>query len=200
MSKGYAALATGFADLGSGELSSVAAIVAVPADAEASRTLVLPGTADPSVSITPVVMPFVRTTDLFRGSLLTPNTDGTITVNADVGPFVVTCMAITRYPSNVVVVLGVGVGDPSVLPSLPGTSTAALPAGTFLSRFRDIQRGEGITRQNTLQAPYFLVGKTTLIGAKAGDKIFPVMWNLEITSSTVILDDVIFAIEARSAT
>lgn len=190
-------LSSGESALGGGiAAQSIVGLSLDPSSLEASRTLVLTGTADPQVSIVPAHVAFLDVADQFSGTLLTANTDGTITVNADVLAFKITCMGIERFASNANVALGIGIGDPSVLPTLPGTSTDVLPLGTYISRFRDNARGEGTARRVTLQTPYFPVGKTRTLGAKAGDKIFVVAWTQESTNTTVIFDDCIFAVQA----
>lgn len=181
---------------GAASAQSIAGLSLDPSSLEASRTIVLTGTPDPQVSIVPAHVAFLNIADQFSGSLLTANTDGTITVNADVLAFKITCMGIERFASNANVALGIGIGDPSALPTLPGESTDVAPLGTYISRFRDNARGEGNTRRVTLQTPYFPVGKTRTLGAKAGDKIFVVAWTQESANTTVIFDDCIFAVQA----
>lgn len=175
---------------------SIVAISLDPSSSEASRTAVLTGTADPQVSISPLHIDFADNPAQFSGTLLTANTDGTITVNQDIFALRVTCMGIARFVSNANIALGVGIGDPAVLPNQPGTSTDVLPLGTYISRFRDNARGEGATREVTLQTPYFPVGKTLTLGAKAGDKLFITAWTQESSDTTVIFDDCIFAVQA----
>ncbi len=181
---------------GAASAQSIVGLSLDPSSLEASRTIVLTGTPDPQVSIAPAHVAFLNIADQFSGSLLTANTDGTITVNADVLAFKITCMGIERFASNANVALGIGIGDPAVLPTLPGQSTDVAPLGTYISRFRDNARGEGNTRRVTLQTPYFPVGKTRTLGAKAGDKIFVVAWTQESANTTVIFDDCIFAVQA----
>lgn len=196
MAKGYIA---GIGTDGGGAPAAVQSIVGLsldPSSLEASRTITLTGTPDPQVSIAPSHVDFLNIPDQFSGDLLTANNDGTITVNADVLAFKITCMGIERFASNANVALGIGIGDPTVLPTLPGTSTDVLPLGTYISRFRDNARGEGTARRVTLQTPYFPVGKTRTLGAKAGDKIFVVAWTQESSNTTVVFDDCIFAVQA----
>jgi hypothetical protein len=176
--------------------TSIAGVSIDPDSPEVSRTVVLPSTVDPSVSIVATHLTIANIADQFGGSILTANTDGTITVNFDVLAFRVTCMAVCRYVSNANIELGIGIGDPSTMPNLPGESTDTPPAGTYISRFRDARRGEGSAREVTLQTPYFPVGKTRILGAKGGDKIFPLAWNLESTNTSVVFDDLIFVVEA----
>lgn len=179
---------------GGDTIESIAGISLDTSLSEAARTVVLTGTPDPAnVNIAHVNMNQVA--DTFRGSILTANTDGTITVNVDVLALKVTCMAVCRYATNDNVVMGIGIGDPSVLPTAPGTSTGTLPEGTYVSRFRDASKGEGTTRSVTLQTPYFPVGKTRTLGAKAGDKLFVTMWTEEVDDASVIIDDLIMAVE-----
>lgn len=181
-----------------GELTvqSIVGLSLDPSSLEANRTVVLTGTADPQVSVNPVHIEFLDIADQFSGSILTANNDGTITVNQDVLAFKITCMGICRFASNANITLGIGIGDPSTLPSVPGGSTGTLPLGTYISRFRDNARGEGTARRVTLQTPYFPAGKTRTLGAKAGDRIFVVAWTQESTDTTVIFDDCIFAVQA----
>ena len=167
-----------------------------PSSPELGRTVTLIGTADPQVSINATHIEFVDIPDQFSGDLLTANNDGTITVNQDVLAFKVTCMGIARFASNSNIAFGIGIGDPSTLPSLPGGSTGVPPLGTYISRFRDNGRGEGNTRRVTLQTPYFPVGKTRSLGAKAGDRIFVVAWTQESSNTSVVFDDIIFAVQA----
>lgn len=185
-----------FSGSGEGLPQSIAGLSLDPSSPEAGRTIVLPGTPDPQVSINPVHVGFISVADQFSGGLLTANNDGTITVNSDLLAFKITCMGIERFASNANVALGIGIGDPANLPTLPGGSTGVLPLGTYISRFRDNARGEGTSRQVTLQTPYFPVGKTRTLGAKAGDKIFVVAWTQESADTTVIFDDCIFAVQA----
>jgi len=175
---------------------SISAISLNPASLEASRTAILTGTVDPSISVNPVHIDFVDVANQFSGTLTTSNSDGTITVNEDTAFMHVTCMAVTRFASNSNIELGIGIGDPLVLPTKAGTSTDTLPLGTYISRFRDSTRGEGLSREVTLQAPYFPVSKTATIGAKAGDKLFIVAWTQENSDTSVIFDDCILAIES----
>lgn len=185
-----------FSEAGDGSLESVAGVTVDLSSSEASRTLNLPGTPDPLVSVNPVFLNILTIADQFGGDLLTANNDGTITVNQDIPSFKATCMAISRFASNENITIGIGVGDPLNFPSLPGESTDTLPLGTYISRFRDNARGEGLSREVTLQTPYFPVGKQVNLGAKANDKLFIVAWTQETTASTVIFDDVIFAVQA----
>lgn len=177
-------------------VESIVGLSLDPSSPELSRTITLTGTLDPLVSINPSHIDFINISDQFSGELLTANTDGTITVNEDVLAFKVTCMGIGRFASNSNIALGIGIGDPALLPTLPGGSTDTPPLGTYISRFRDNARGEGNSRRITLQTPYFPVGKTRSLGAKAGDKIFAVAWTQESSNTTVILDDCIFAVQA----
>ena len=163
---------------------------------EASRTISLTGTPDPSVSVNPAHIAFVDIPNQFSGTLTTPNNDGTITSNAQSAFLSVTCMAVTRFASNANIDLGIGIGDPTVLPTKAGTSTDVLPLGTYISRFRDSARGEGTSRNVTLQTPYFPVSKTLSIGAQSGDKIFIVAWTQESSNTSVIFDDCILVVES----
>ncbi|MGI4991022.1 hypothetical protein ACRXCV_00200 (plasmid) [Halobacteriovorax sp. GFR7] len=162
---------------------------------ELERTITLVATADPLVAITPVHVTIADVPDQFKGDSLTANGDGTITVNRDVLALAVTSMCTARFASNSNVVLGVGIGDPANMPSMAGTSTAVLPDGTYLSRFYDNTRGQGNTRQVTFQTPYYPVSKTGVIGAKEGDKVFPVLWTQENANTSVIVDELIFTVE-----
>lgn len=180
---------------GKQERESIAGISLDTSLPELSRTVNLTGTPDPA-SINAVHVNINQVADNFMESALTANTDGTITVNRDVLGFKITCMGVCRYASTDNVVLGIGIGDPSILPTAPGTSTGTLPDGTYISRFRDASRGEGTTRSVTLKTPYFPVGKTRTLGAKAGDKLFVVMWTEETDNASVIFDDLIMAVEA----
>lgn len=179
----------------SGDKDSLAGISLPSGLSEAARTVTLVATADPLVAITPVHLTLPNVPDLFRGDSLTPNTDGTITVNRDVLALAVTCMCTARFPLNSNVNVGICIGDPATMPSMTGQSTEALPDGTYLSRFYDATRGEGTTRQVTFQTPYYPVSKTGLIGAKQGDKVFPVMWTQENAATQVIIDEMIFSVE-----
>ncbi len=163
---------------------------------ELDRTLSLPATTDPLVSVSPVFVDLPELANDLSGSLLTANADGTISVNQDIKAFRVSCACVCRYAANANVSIGIGIGDPSVLPSFPGESTDVLPGGTYISRFVDNQRGENNERHITLQAPYFPVGKTNALGAKAGDKIFIALWTEKASTVSVIVDDLIFAVEA----
>ena len=163
---------------------------------EISRTISLVGTPDPVVSVNPSHINFVNTPIDFSGALATANLDGTITINQDIVYMNITCMAVTRFASNSNIELGIGIGDPTILPTKAGTSTDVLPLGTYISRFRDSTRGEGLNRETTLQTPYFPVSKTTTIGAKAGDKIFIVAWTQESSNTSVVFDDCVFVVEA----
>lgn len=162
---------------------------------ELQRTVTLTATANPLTAIYPVHVDIANLADLFRGDSLTPNADGTITVNRDIQALGVTSMCTARYASNTTVVFGICIGDPSALPTLSGTSTDTLPNGTYLSRYLDSERGEGTNRQVTFQTPYYPVSKTGIIGAKEGDKVFPVMWTQENAATEVIIDELIFTVE-----
>lgn len=194
-SDGYTTLNPEFGLIGQGEraISSISLDTSLP---EPSRTISLAGTVDPTISVNPSHISFVNTPIDFSGSLATANPDGTITINQDISYLSLSCMAITRFASKANIELGVGIGDPSVLPTKPGTSTDVLPLGTYISRFRDSSRGEGANREVSLNMPYFPVSKTITIGAKSGDKIFIVAWTQESTATSVVFDDCIFVIEA----
>lgn len=175
-------------------LESAAGISLDRSLSEAARTVVLPAaTAVDNVSM--VHVDIAQIPAAYGTKYITPNSDGTLTITADVTALRVTSMAVCRYPTNTNIVLGVGIGDPSVLPTEAGTSTDVLPAGTYVSRFRDAGNGRGTNRTTTLKTPYFPVGKQLTLAAQAGDKIFPVMWTEEATDASVIIDDLIYVIE-----
>lgn len=173
---------------------SVAAISLDPSIPEINRTVTLVGTPDPA-SVNMLHLSLANLPANFSGTFLTANNDGTITVNNNVLAFKITCMAVCRYPTSDNIVLGIGIGDPTTLPTAAGTSTGTLPAGTYASRFRDASKGEGTARTVTLQTPYFPVGKTRELGAQAGDKVFAIMWTEETDNASVVFDDLIFAVE-----
>ncbi len=177
------------------QLDSTAGITLDRSLSEAARTVSLTAaTAVDNVSM--VHLDFVALPSAYGTKYITPNTDGTLTVTENVTALRITCMGICRYANADNVVLGIGIGDPAILPSAPGTSTDTLPAGTYVSRFRDARKGQGSNHSVTLKTPYFPVGKELELSALAGDKIFPVMWTEEGDGASVKVDDFIFVVEA----
>lgn len=98
------------------------------------------------------------------------------------------------WANNATVSLGIGLGDPTVLPNTQGQ----IVSGSYISRFKDTQSGRGTSRPNTFKFNFSLVGKAgsdpESIGVDLGDKIFPVMWTEEISAQTVDIYDVILSV------
>lgn len=98
------------------------------------------------------------------------------------------------WANNASVTLGIGVGNPALLPNVQGQ----VVSGSYISRFKDTQSGRGTTRPNTFKFNFSLVGKATsdpeTIGIELGDKIFPVMWTEELTAQTVEIHDIILSV------
>lgn len=98
------------------------------------------------------------------------------------------------WANNATVSLGMGLGDPTVLPNTQGQ----IVSGSYISRFKDTQSGRGTSRPNTFKFNFSLVGKAgsdpESIGVDLGDKIFPVMWTEEISAQTVDIYDVILSV------
>lgn len=159
---------------------------------EAARTVTLTGTSDPLVSVNMHQIQIANQGVVFSGRALTPQSDGSFLVNRNVRWFDVSVIAVSRYASNAIITLGVGIGDPSDLPALPGTNLN----DAYVSRFRNVKRGEGVTRRATLITSASPVGKTRELGAAIGDYIFPVMWTEESSDTDVIFDDFIFSVTA----
>lgn len=183
---------------GAEKTSSTPSMSALSADlltSDASRTVSVLGSALPDTSVNMILAPFVNVIENISGDAFTPNTDGTISVNADVGLIEVSIMVKARFSSSDTVTLGVGIGDPLSLPSLPGV----IGGLTYVSRFIDSRRGEGATRNQTLSLNHFAVGRTQTIAANTGDKIFPVFWTESATPVSVICKDFIFVIRAVKA-
>lgn len=166
---------------------------------ELSRTVTFIGTVDPSISVNirHIDVPLFAGAQL--GKYLTPQTDGTILCERDIKYLEISAVAICRFTSAVIAAFGVGIGQPSDLPSMPGVTNI----DTYVSRFRVEVRGENTTRQVTMENTAFPVGKniipdgeTTLYGARKGDLIFPVGWIFDSTDTGVIFDDLLFAVKA----
>lgn len=158
-----------------------------------SRTITATGTATPDTVVNMVLAPFVNVGAVIDGVDFTPNLDGSITCNSDMGLIEVACMVNCHYSASDTVVLGIGVGDPLDLPVLPGLTSVG---GTYVSRFVDAKRGGGNSRNQTLALNYFAVGRTQTIAANAGDKIFPLLWTEDTGPVSVVCNDFIFAIRA----
>lgn len=181
------------AESSSNEQPSIVGQSADPSASDESKTLTITGSALPDTLVNMVLAPFVNIGVTIAGDAFTPNVDGTITCNYDVGLIEVSVMAKTRFSSSDTATLGIGIGDPLDLPAVPGVLTAG---GTYVSRFIDSRRGEGASRNQTFALNYFAVGKTQAIAANAGDKIFPVFWTEGSGAVSVICKDFIFAIKA----
>lgn len=98
------------------------------------------------------------------------------------------------WANNASVSLGLGLGNPLILPNTQGQ----IVSGSYISRFKDTQTGRGTTRPNTFKFNFSLVGKAgsdpESIGVNLGDKIFPVMWTEEISAQTVEIQDLIISV------
>lgn len=129
---------------------------------------------------------------VITGSSFTVGSDGYITANRDMFGVAVSAILIGSYGNNDSLSFGVAIGDPSAIPTVPGTSNGEC----YLSRLRDQLPGKGSERDVTLNPPYEIYGSNTTegIGVKSGDKIFPVMWTDEGTPVSVTVSDLIFII------
>lgn len=175
---------------------SVSAISANLSLNDAARTVDVAGNALPLTSVIMSIVPFVTVTEDIKGTLFTANPLGYIDVNADAGLIEISCEAKGRYGSNDSLILGVGIGDPSSLPLLAGANPNAT---TYVSRFSNAKRGEGANRTQSLSLNSFAFGREQIVGAKAGDKIFPVLWTEQPLGLSVIISDLIFVVKSIKA-
>lgn len=133
-----------------------------------------------------------------RGSDFSVNQDGTITANKNMFAVAVTCMMVGTWDVNDTVVLGIGIGSPTQIPTRPGIEVGA----NYVSRFRFGGTGLGANREVTLATPYEPVGKSTtsidVNGIHAGDKLFPVLWTQETDAATISIIDLIFTVQEIS--
>lgn len=130
-----------------------------------------------------------------RGDAFTVNNDGTITANRSMFAVSVSCMMVGTWANTDNIVLGVGIGNPAQIPTLPGVQVGE----NYVSRFRDGAVGQGAARECVLSTPYEPVGKSTteinIYGVKSGDGLFPVMWTQEPDSAGVSVIDLIFTVQ-----
>jgi hypothetical protein len=171
---------------------NVAAISLDQTLSEIARTVAVAGNVLPDTSVIMSLLPFVGIGETLMGDALTANTDGTISVNADVGILDVNLIIKGAYSASDVLTVGVGIGDPTALPTLAGVNP---DAATYVSRFSTSIRGEGSSRMQTLSIGSFIIGRGQIVGAKAGDKLFPVLWADQTGAISVICKDVIFAVK-----
>lgn len=155
------------------------------------REILLPGTSDPEISVNIVHIDIAKLPlSINVGTALSLNaTNGSLNVLEDVDAIQSAAFCRASYSSLDNVVVGIGVGDPNNLPSLPGQQTGS----TFVSNFVEARRGEGTIprRQVTFQLPYFPVGKTGSNPALAGDQIFLCAWTEENDDANVRFDHII---------
>ncbi|QAY01968.1 hypothetical protein VpaJT1_39 [Vibrio phage VpaJT_1] len=133
-----------------------------------------------------------------RGNAFVANTDGTLTANRDMFGISVCLNAVATFPGTDNVVVGIGIGDPTAIPTTPGTQVGE----NYVSRFRCAREGSGSGDEVTWDLNVQPVGKSTtmveIYGVKLGDKIFPVIWTQEADDSSVTFNELIFTIEEIS--
>lgn len=133
-----------------------------------------------------------------RGTAFTSNTDGTITVNKDMFAASVNINMIARFATSDNVVVGIGIGDPTQIPNLPGSQVGE----NYVSRFRCARVGNGSGDEVTWDLYVAPVGKSTtdveVNGLKVGDRIFPVIWTQEADSASLKVEELIFTVEEIS--
>jgi len=181
--------------VGSNNTDSVNLLVLDTSLTELQRQVTVIGTADPTVSVNMVHVDVAKLAgSVSLGSLMSVNTvNGTFNILENISFIETYGFAKCRFAASDNIVIGIGIGDPTDLPSMAGSTTAG---GTYVSRFVDDNRGEGASRDVTFQLPYFPVGKTSTNAAAQGDELFIVAWTEETDNSVVTFEDMIITIKA----
>lgn len=133
-----------------------------------------------------------------RGDAFTVNNDGTITVNKSMFAASVSLLMIATTSFADSVVVGIGIGNETQIPTTPGNQVGE----NCVSRFRCSRSGLLTGAEVTWDMHVTPVGKATteveVFGLKAGDKIFPVVWTQEADDATLNVVDLIFTVEEIS--
>lgn len=170
--------------------------IALPAGTSPTFLVVSQGSVGPPYNI----MHFNEATEggEIRGTSFTANTDGTISVNKDMFAASVCLNSVGTFAGSDNVVVGIGIGDPTAIPTTPGAQVGE----NYVSRFRCAREGSGSGDETTWDLSATPVGKSTtgveIFGLKQGDKIFPVIWTQEADNASVDVGELIFTVEEIS--
>lgn len=129
-----------------------------------------------------------------RGSGFVAQPDCSFLATRDMFAVSITVNVVAKWDQNKVVLLGIGFGSKTAIPTLPGI----LIGDNYVSRFRQAKAGRGVGREDTFSLSVELAGKGTTdpdaIGIKEGDFVFPVIWTPEGQAVNIQIDDMIISV------